>query len=90
MQTEHVDALLVQAETILSGARAAGDRLGLAGQVAAMPILINALAIAIADIVGADATPEELERAGNIACDQVFDLVPVHWSVRTRRRGVTP
>lgn len=90
MEQDHIDAMMVQAETILAGARAAGDRLGLEGEVAAMPILINALAMAVADFVGPTATSDDLARAGNIACDQVFDLLPVQWSVRTRRQGATP
>jgi hypothetical protein len=87
MADETVDAMMVKAEEILALARNFGVALGLQGEPAAMPILLNAAAMAAADLAGPDSDRDRLERVSSIAANQLFDLVPAQWALRTRKRG---
>lgn len=80
-----LETMLVSAETTLAGARATASRLGMDAEAGAMPILINALAMAVADMAGPSADQARLNRVTDIACSQLADMIAPVWVVRTRK-----
>ena len=85
MERQQSGGLVIAAEATLLNARSTAEGLGLQDEAGSMPILIAALAMAIADAAGPHADQPRLERGLNLACDQLAEMLGPIFTIRRRQ-----
>ncbi|PVM90687.1 hypothetical protein [Caulobacter endophyticus] len=89
MKLDHiVDATVVESEKIAAQAQTAGVGLGFPTHVAGVPILLDALAIAAAEMIGPIVPDTDVIATGRLLAEQFGEMLAVRCEqVRARARG---